>query len=111
MQLLAASYGGELMQLKRQQHGMRTVELTQAGQELLDWTSDFPVYENHSVGVTQAPTPSDILATSEECIAIMRHKHQPQLGVQFHPEKLHKKEHAQEVWCSLFKLLRADYLS
>ncbi len=109
MQLLAASYGGELTKLKHQQHGMRTIELTQTGQELLDWTDNFPVYENHTVGVTQAPSPFDILATSEDCIEIMKHEHQPQIGVQFHPEKLHKKEHAQEIWHSLFKLLLTDY--
>lgn len=108
MQLITAAFDGELMELKREQHGLKHINLTDTGKRLLKWPDDVNVYENHTVGVTKCPSQFEVLATSKDCIEAIKHVNRPIVGVQFHPEKLHKKEHAGEVWGSLLGLLGVE---
>lgn len=107
MQLIASAFGGELMELKQEYHGQKTVQLTDKGRELLNWSDNIRFNENHTEGVTKSPSCFEVLAISEECIEVIKHTSKPIIGVQFHPEKLNKKEHAEEVWSALLKLLVA----
>lgn len=99
-QLIASAFGGVLMPLKHYARGNTDITLTEKGKELLDWSDDIKVYENHTIGIVQLPPQLESLAYSEECIEIVKHKSLPIVGVQFHPELTDKKESA-IIWNSL----------
>lgn len=101
MQLIASAFGGELMELKQEHHGERVIELTESGRQVFDWPSHLQVYENHTVGITKVSSQFDVLATSKDCVEIIKHHSLPIIGVQFHPERLTKREFADHVWTSI----------
>ncbi len=105
MQLISTAFGGRVMKIDKEHHGRRYVKLTEAGCQLLGLRDDeMLVFENHTEGVVGVPDSFDVLAESDECIEMIKHKSLPIVGVQFHPEKLSKQEHADEMWEAIIRL-------
>ncbi len=104
MQLIAAAYGGELMELKDKYLGSNKVTLTLEGQRRLGLGATITVFENHTIGVVKNPPQFNVLGHSEECIEIMQHQSLPILCMQFHPEKS-QRDIGETIWDSVFKLL------
>lgn len=105
MQLMALAFGGEVMKLKREHHQAEEVHLTEYGKSLFAGKESLLGHENHTMGVTRLPHQFDLIARSNDSAEIMVHQHLPLVGIQSHPEKLHKKEGAYDIWHGLFKLL------
>ena len=104
MQLIALAYGAEVTTLNQRISRNRTIELTEAGQQQLAWPHQICVYENHDRGVTTAPPEFEALARSPECIEMIRHRSQPIMGVQFHPQ-LSRNPEPSAMWQSLLQSL------
>lgn len=106
MQLIATAFGGRSMKIKKEHHGRREIELTDAGKESLRLTDDkILTFENHTIGIVGPPDSFDVLAVSDDCIEMIKHKSLPIVGVQFHPEKLNKQEHADGMWRAMLQLI------
>lgn len=106
MQLIATAFGGQAIRIDKEHHGRREIKLTDIGKTLLGLDENMLVFENHNVGIINLPNSFDVLAESDECIEMIKHKSRPIIGVQFHPEKLSKQEHSDEMWKSILKLIR-----
>lgn len=105
MQLIALAFGVEVSSLNRRIQGSRTINLTNLGENELEWPHQTYVYENHSKGVFRAPSGFKVLGESDECIEIMRHTTLPIIGVQFHPQ-LSEDSNSLFLWQSLIEDLR-----
>ncbi|MEX0668430.1 MAG: gamma-glutamyl-gamma-aminobutyrate hydrolase family protein [Candidatus Saccharimonadales bacterium] len=106
MQLIATAFGGQATRIRREHHGRREVRLTDYGKKLLGLGDEkMLVFENHSIGIIDLPDNFDTLAKSNECIEMIKHKSLPIVGVQFHPEKFNKQQHADDMWKSILWLI------
>jgi GMP synthase-like glutamine amidotransferase len=82
MEVLTLVHGGNLDNCR--EIGMTPVRVT--GEDLLlGRTGEFPAYELHGFGC-RVPEDFQVLAESDRCIQVIRHKNRPQWGVMFHPE-------------------------
>jgi len=82
MEVLTLVHGGRLDTCL--EIGMTPVRVS--GEDpLLGRTGEFPVYELHGFGC-HVPEGFRVLAESDRCVQVIRHKVRPQWGVMFHPE-------------------------
>ncbi len=65
----------------------------------------FAVYENHQYGIVSASPELEVLAKSQNSIAVIKHKERSVYGFQFHPEHLTDQQFGDEVFLQLFQLL------
>jgi GMP synthase-like glutamine amidotransferase len=105
MLLIATAFGGKTTQLPDRHFGLRRIALTHSGSNYLELAPNEMVYENHSVVLSESPKNFDILANSEDCIAIIKHQTLPIVGVQFHPEQAQEHARADTMWRAILDLL------
>ena len=82
MEALALVYGGELAVCP--EIGMRKVRMT-GNDPLFKGIPEFDAYELHSFSCS-APQEFRVLAESDTCVQVIRHRVFPHYGVLFHPE-------------------------
>ncbi|MEM2875781.1 MAG: gamma-glutamyl-gamma-aminobutyrate hydrolase family protein [Candidatus Bathyarchaeia archaeon] len=87
-QLLALSYGGEVIKMGSRVKGFKSVEVVKEDPIFEGLSKRFMVWENHREEVRETPKDFLLLAISKECkVEAMKHKDYPLYGLQFHPEK------------------------
>jgi para-aminobenzoate synthetase len=91
-ELIAAAYGAKLKFVGRKIRGYVDINTTKdnglfAG---FDKKVGLPAFEGHRWIVETAGSELDVLATSENGIEAIKHRHKPIYGVQFHPEASEK---------------------
>lgn len=108
MQIIASAYDAELVQLNDAHRGKRDIVLTELGTKLLRLDKTLPVQERHTIGVVSCPAPFEVLAESEDCLEVIKHRTKPILGVQFHPEKLTKSYNEYLIWETLLSSIGVE---
>ncbi len=96
-QLIAKSYGAEVTRLLRPENNITTITLTNG--------RTFTAVETHKWAVKEVPQELEILAESEECIEVVKHKSKNQIGFQFHPERFAELSEGDEIFNSLMSTL------
>lgn len=91
-QAIAEVYGGNLINLPKVYHGIKSVVTHQANDFLFkDIPTDFEVGRYHSWVVSPSNFPQELQITARTAdgqIMALRHKRLPIYGVQFHPESI-----------------------
>jgi GMP synthase (glutamine-hydrolysing) len=82
MEVLTLVHGGNLDTCR--EIGMTPVRVS-CEDPLLGRTGEFTAYELHGFGC-RVPEDLRVLAESDRCVQVIRHKVRPQWGVMFHPE-------------------------
>jgi GMP synthase-like glutamine amidotransferase len=96
MQAISLAFGGEVF--PSLEIGMTDIRAT-TSDSLLPGPATFPAYELHGNACTVPPR-FTVLAESDRCVQVFRHKDRPVYGVLFHPEV--RNEGVVEQFISLF---------
>jgi GMP synthase (glutamine-hydrolysing) len=93
MQLLAASFDGNVAPSSGREYGRAALELTEAGLQsplFYGTPNKQQVWMSHGDHVIRLPAEFELLAASSSSpICAMRHREKPLYGVQYHPEVVH----------------------
>ena len=103
-ELIARAFDATLELLSESCFGMTNVDVVKQ-HPMFGGRANFSVYEKHQYGVTAVQEPLEVLAVTEQFIAVMKHKTKSIYGFQFHPEHHTDEQYGDEVFLTLF-----DYL-
>ena len=84
-ELISVAFGGTLKDLVNKLDGEYNINIieNQARNIIGDIVK---VFEGHSVGIDYLPKCLEVIASSDNCIEIFKHREKAILGLQFHPE-------------------------
>ena len=104
-QLIAKSYGGELIKLPQKMSGVKIVDITKED-GIFDNAKPLEVHAHHLWALNEVPPDLVELARSNEGVEIFKHKAKPIYGVQFHPEAVVDPESSKIIFNILDRLAR-----
>lgn len=86
MQLIGKVFGSSLKHLDEMKKGNKIITILKKDILFKDMSKNICVFECHNYTLNKIERDIKILAESEDCIEIIRHKKRKLWGVQFHPE-------------------------
>lgn len=106
-ELINFAFGEKLSRLENPEHGETTIQLLEEDRLFANLPKKFQAFEAHRwiVKKTQFLQP---LAKSKDGIEAVRHPTKPIYGVQFHPEVLVKKSHAELIFKNFLELAQTS---
>lgn len=84
-EIIAHAHGSWLTRLETRSEGIKQITTTIEG-EALELPRTAYVYEGHRWAVKDLEEPLVTLARSDDGVEILKHRHRPVYGTQFHPE-------------------------
>ena len=88
-QIMAASYGGEIKSMKKEESGIFKINILRETELLNGLSNNFNVYQSHKDTVIQLPKSFNIIGIDDNNkIQIIENIKEKRWGVQFHPEGL-----------------------
>lgn len=88
-QIMAASYGGEIKSMNREDIGIHKCKIIQKSKLLHGLDKNFNVYQSHKDMIVKVPpTFSSIGIDNKNIIQIIENIEEKRYGIQFHPEGL-----------------------
>ena len=88
-QIMAASYGGEIKSMKKEESGIFKINILRETELLKGLSNNFNVYQSHKDTVIQLPKSFNIIGIDDNNkIQIIENIKEKRWGVQFHPEGL-----------------------
>lgn len=103
-ELIANIFGAKLSSLDEKVIGLTEVEVIQPHTMFGD-SKQFIVYENHQYAVSEVGEELEVLAKTDNYVAIIKHKKLPIYGFQFHPEHHTDEQLGDEIFLRLFEHL------
>lgn len=101
MQLLVQTFGGRVARSTKREYGLAHIRLRVKHPLVEGIRAETRVWMSHGDTVEELPRDFRRIAESSNCpVAVMAHKKQPILGLQFHPEVFHTEDG--ETWLKNF---------
>jgi GMP synthase (glutamine-hydrolysing) len=97
-ELIAKAFGGTLKKLEDKEKGERTITILDQG---VINKKEIKVYESHEIAIDVLPDCFEVVAKSESCPEIIKHKTLSIFGLQFHPENFVDELEGDEVFLEL----------
>jgi para-aminobenzoate synthetase len=97
-ELIGSVFGGRLHDLGIKRRGMLDIISTDTDGLLFEEGRRFRVYEAHRWAIASVPKDFSVLARSDHGPEIIRHRHRPIWGLQFHPEHLTENTLGDEIF-------------
>ncbi|ATZ17408.1 GMP synthase [Williamsoniiplasma luminosum] len=86
MQLLAHDFDGVVQQAQKQEFGRATISISIHNALTKDIPKDSIVWMSHADHIDKMPKDFEIIGTSKNSIALIKHETKEFYGIQFHPE-------------------------
>jgi GMP synthase (glutamine-hydrolysing) len=99
-QLIAYVYGSNLIKMDSKYKKIIDIKIIE-NNDIFNKLPNFKVYEAHRWKIDKAPENFIVLAESDECIQVIKHKNREIYGFQFHPEMLVDKTCGDEIFYNL----------
>jgi GMP synthase-like glutamine amidotransferase len=103
-ELLAYAHNAKLKRLEEKEHGIFTIEKLH-NDELFNGVDKFGVYENHRWVISNLSQNLVGLAKSANGYEIIKHKHLPLYGFQFHPEMMVDKTCGTQLFSNFLQIV------
>lgn len=101
-QALAVAAGGVVGRAPRPVHGRKSLIATAPDEPLFEGMPTFTAARYHSLVVTEVPESMKVIAFTTDgdrtLVMGLRHRHLPQLGLQFHPESILTPQGRRILW-------------